>query len=654
MSIYGVSNKVKPLIVSNFREFSYTKLVLFCGALYSINGGFSNTWNGNGNTMSLLPDALQSGPVAATHLTPNRKKSSESFEMPMLIGCTIAAWDAPQFTTANNAKHMRPQDYVVGLQHKGVTRAYPMWITDHYHAINDTIAGDPVLFTTCERCQSGAAYESKISGKKTLFSGMGMYNAALTLRNRSRAFSGETSSWLHYEGVALTGVHKDTFLPQIPCFHMTWSEWLESYPDTEVMLPPKDPRHPDARHGHGREEYFSRPGLDGALLQTISTPLDNSYEENEMVLGLNLDGGVKAYPLEEVKKSGYVVHDHIAEYPIVVFAGPALDQCTMAAYSATTACGKTLEFDLGDRCFVDKETNSKWTIDGKCFEGSQAGLELIPLRQHFVRWHAWYYGHIQTSLYRSPGRPTNYPAVPVNMDISAFVDILDFLKSKGTLDILGQITNLRLPAEVSQGIRVTINGNPLNIYLFDRCLAAKDYEALEGAKFCPPFNYKLEKRLSWAFGRFVVESDPIVQFTDSTKATPLPDSNILWYQGLAKQDQDQWLQQYREVDSEGISLIVILKALTKSGYDICEVGLLPQSQLRPGSYNGIGLTINAERFLIYLCDSPDDALSIKDETARANVLIAVVDRSSFHRCGLPSRTDQSIGKIPPMHCIALS
>lgn len=116
---------------------------------------------------------LIAGVSASSHLSPFIQEDSDNFEMPMRIGCTIAAWDKPKFVEASQAPHMRDEDYVVGLIHKGVYRAYPMWVTDHYHAINDRIAGDRVLFTTCERCQSGAAYHAQINGENIKFSGMG-------------------------------------------------------------------------------------------------------------------------------------------------------------------------------------------------------------------------------------------------------------------------------------------------------------------------------------------------------------------------------------------------------------------------------------------------------------------------------------------------
>ncbi len=46
-----------------------------------------------------------------------------------------------------SAVHMRPEDCVVGLTINGQSRAYPYWIADKYHTINDSIGGERVLVT---------------------------------------------------------------------------------------------------------------------------------------------------------------------------------------------------------------------------------------------------------------------------------------------------------------------------------------------------------------------------------------------------------------------------------------------------------------------------------------------------------------------------
>ena len=51
----------------------------------------------------------------------------------------------PTFVPADKATHMREDDYVVAFAYKDVARAYPVWIVDYYHAINDSVGGEPII-----------------------------------------------------------------------------------------------------------------------------------------------------------------------------------------------------------------------------------------------------------------------------------------------------------------------------------------------------------------------------------------------------------------------------------------------------------------------------------------------------------------------------
>ncbi len=53
----------------------------------------------------------------------------------------------PPAVSGKEAKHMREEDCVIGVTLKGHSRAYPYWISDKYHTINDTLEGERVLIT---------------------------------------------------------------------------------------------------------------------------------------------------------------------------------------------------------------------------------------------------------------------------------------------------------------------------------------------------------------------------------------------------------------------------------------------------------------------------------------------------------------------------
>lgn len=556
--------------------------------------------------MTTTTETLTCSDIAAKRLAPYDPKISENFEIPIHIGKLIAAWDRPQFISMEGATHIRDDDYVVGFEYKGHFRAYPLWITDNYHIINDRLAGDPILFTTCERCQSGSAFLSKLDGHSTRFSAMGMYNASLTMINRKRNKEDHHSLWLHYEGVAIDGPKKGHFLEQIPTYHMTWKRWYTAYPETDVMLVPNDPHHRDARHGHGREEIFSRPGMDPPLAKTITGCFDHRYPENEMVLGININAGLRAYPLLEVKRQGGVVNDTLGQVPITIFCGPESDAVTMSAFSRVVS-DQVLAFERSDEGFRDDRTKSLWTIEGWAVSGPLAGQQLQPIRWQYVRWHAWVYPHPGTGLFKSSCPRPRFPDFPSYPQVESLRDILAGLALDGEeLTLSHVIPELALPQEASDGLCVYVGEDRLNLYRFPSPEVAADYVAFKGAWFCMPFDVKIGRKRAVRVGSAVLESDPVDQYAEPTQTVRYPDNEVPW---------SEFLNRYSVASSERYvegHFESLINRLKKNRYDVVEVAFLPRSQQRADTTSAIAATIEADRFAIYRC--PDEAVAVQVAT----------------------------------------
>lgn len=553
------------------------------------------------------------GATAASRLAPYERRISDNFEIPIHIGKLIAAWDRPRFVAAQDATHMRDDDYVVGLEHKGHFRAYPLWITDNYHMINDRLAGDPILFSTCERCQSGSAFLSTLDGEAVRFSAMGMYNASLTMINRKRSKTDRSSLWLHYEGVAIDGPAKGQFLDELPAYHMTWKRWRTAHPETDVMLPPDDPHHRDARHGHGREEFFSRPGMDPPLASTITGRFDRRYPENEMVLGLNLDAGIRAYPLLEVKQAGGVVNDMLGELPVAVLCGPHPGAVTMSAFLRVTE-GQTLTFERLEDSFKDRETGSSWTIEGLAVAGPLSGQRLTPVRWQYVRWHAWVYPHPGTDLFRSSAPLPTYPDFPSYAQTEPLREALAVLAGEGTeLRFSHVVPELSLPHEAVHGICVYRKADRLNLYAFASSDAAADYVALQGGQFCMPFNTRLARKRAVRLGATVIESDPVDQYAEPTQTVRYPDNEIAWSEVVLQHTAGE------TEDQNPGHFMSLIQHLRRHRYDVVEAAFLPRSQLRVGALSAIAATIEADRFAIYRCVDEAAAAQVAEEVGHAVV-----------------------------------
>ena len=54
----------------------------------------------------------------------------------------------PKSVPADQADHMLDEDHVVGIYHNGEAKAYPMFIMDMYHHLDDMVGGDPIVYST--------------------------------------------------------------------------------------------------------------------------------------------------------------------------------------------------------------------------------------------------------------------------------------------------------------------------------------------------------------------------------------------------------------------------------------------------------------------------------------------------------------------------
>ena len=58
------------------------------------------------------------------------------------------ALNNPTYVLAAAAEQTRPDDEIVGVFYNDKARAYPAWAASHYHIINDTLGGEPLLIDT--------------------------------------------------------------------------------------------------------------------------------------------------------------------------------------------------------------------------------------------------------------------------------------------------------------------------------------------------------------------------------------------------------------------------------------------------------------------------------------------------------------------------
>jgi hypothetical protein len=207
------------------------------------------------------------------------------------------------------------------------------------------------------------------------------------------------SRWQQSSLEAISGPLQGAHLQLYPFLLTSWQEWRRLHPETLVLkpLPGYAERIPE-------KNKQIREGLtgEGAAPDDV-TYRDDRLKPKTMVLGIDVDGASKAFPLDALRRVR-TINDVLAGKPVVVVHQPASD--TTTAFVAR-ANGKPLTFDAATpdaSALVDRETGSRWNAYGLCVSGPLKGstLETIILEPEY--WFAWSEFHRGTAIY-TPPRP---------------------------------------------------------------------------------------------------------------------------------------------------------------------------------------------------------------------------------------------------------
>lgn len=216
------------------------------------------------------------------------------------------AIDDPKFVAAE-AGSLQNDDAVLGMDYRGVAKAYPVNILNWHEIVNDRFNGEPVVITFCPLCGSGVAYSAVIDGTPHTFGVSGLlYNSDVLLYDRQTQ-----SLWSQLMSQAISGPHKGEHLQSLPITHTTWQDWQTRHPDTLVL----------STETGFRRDYRASPYADYIKSPQLMFPvnkLSRRYHPKELVLGIEIDGIFKAYPFVELEKTGGRLEDAVNAQPVSV------------------------------------------------------------------------------------------------------------------------------------------------------------------------------------------------------------------------------------------------------------------------------------------------------------------------------------------------
>jgi Protein of unknown function (DUF3179) len=237
-------------------------------------------------------------------------------------------------------------------------------------------------------------FRAEAHGRPLTFDNAGVVGGNEVFKDRETG-----SRWQQSSLEAISGPMKGTHLALYPFLLTNWREWRRLHPETLVLKPL--PGYADRIPEKNRQ---IRAGLrdDGDAPEGVLYK-DNRLKPRVMVLGIDVDGASKAFPLQALRQVR-VVNDRLGGKPIVIVHQPSSD--TTTAFVARAGNGR-LTFSAANPDaseLVDEETGSRWTAYGECTDGRLKGskLETVILEPEY--WFAWSEFHRGSDIY-TPPRP---------------------------------------------------------------------------------------------------------------------------------------------------------------------------------------------------------------------------------------------------------
>jgi hypothetical protein len=232
-------------------------------------------------------------------------------------------------------------------------------------------------------------FRADAKGKSLVFDNAGVVAGNEVFKDRETG-----SRWQQSSLEAISGPLKGTHLPLYPFLLTSWDEWLRLHPDTLVLKPL-----PGYADRIAQKNAQIRQGLSGlGAAPDDVTYHDDRLKPKTMVLGLNVAGASRAYPLESLR-STRIVNDTLGGRPVLIVHQAKSDTTTAFVARAGKQAITFTSANAGATELVDRETGSKWNAYGECIAGRLKGTTLESLILEPEYWFAWSEFHRETSIY---------------------------------------------------------------------------------------------------------------------------------------------------------------------------------------------------------------------------------------------------------------
>ncbi len=245
-------------------------------------------------------------------------------------------------------KDLTPAELVLGVVLGQEARAYPINMLNRRpgtKVLNDTLAGQPIIASWCDRAHNAIVYSRQVEGKTLTFGIFGqLWKDSLVMYDQETM-----TRWSHLPGQAKLGPLENKKLQPLPSLVTDWETWSRLYPEgTVVLLPDK-------------QSEFIRQMYD---------------QPDDFLLGIAVDNQAKTWGFRDLRKTPVRNDSWGGDPVVVVFTAPS----STARLFRRTVGKRVLTFARRGDDLIDQETETTWdSISGQAQVGVLAGQQLSPL-----------------------------------------------------------------------------------------------------------------------------------------------------------------------------------------------------------------------------------------------------------------------------------
>lgn len=243
-------------------------------------------------------------------------------------------------------------------------------------------------------------WETTVDGRVLHFRLAGINNQNFIMRDD------ETGTWWQQvTGKALHGPLAGRQLKQVVHDELSFAIWKREQPQGRVLKPEEQIA---AQNKYEAADWEMRVGR---MRVVDGTDVDQRLAPRTLVIGLDIGGRAKAYPLAALQKQSPIV-DIVGSVPVVLLLGEdrrsvraferAIDGRRLEFFQKTDQPGEPAPHDGqtgGKLLLLDAETGSTWNFEGKAIAGPLAGRQLKKLFVLEDYWFDWRIYHPDTSVY---------------------------------------------------------------------------------------------------------------------------------------------------------------------------------------------------------------------------------------------------------------